>query len=82
MQSLRRGFSGVIRELVSDGHHVIAPANPLRGLANDAASVREVVNAMDGPALLVGHSYGAAVITQASADLENVVDMEDHRTDP
>jgi len=64
------GFGGVIREL-SD-HTVIAPPNPLRGLASDAAALAAVVGAIDGPVVLVGHSYGGAVITQASAGLANV----------
>ena len=69
------GFAGVIRELDSAGHSVIAPPNPLRSLASDAAAVSAVVNAIDGPVLLVGHSYGGAVITQASAGLENVTGL-------
>src|SRR5258708_21806610 len=66
------GFAGVIRELESAGHTVIAPPNPLRSLASDADAVNAVVKAIDGPVLLVGHSYGGAVITQASAGLDNV----------
>jgi pimeloyl-ACP methyl ester carboxylesterase len=66
------GFAGVIRELESAGHTVVAPPNPLRSLASDAATVAAVVGAIDGPVLLVGHSYGGAVITQASAGLDNV----------
>ena len=69
------GFAGVIRELDSAGHSVIAPPNPLRSLASDAAAVSAVVNAIDGPVVLVGHSYGGAVITQASAGLENVTGL-------
>ena len=69
------GFAGVIRELDSAGHSVIAPPNPLRSLASDAAAVSAVVKAIDGPVLLVGHSYGGAVITQASAGLENVTGL-------
>ena len=69
------GFAGVIRELDSVGHSVIAPPNPLRSLASDAAAVSAVVNAIDGPVVLVGHSYGGAVITQASAGLENVTGL-------
>jgi pimeloyl-ACP methyl ester carboxylesterase len=52
------GFAGVIRELQSGGHPVIAPPNPLRSLASDAAALSAVVKAIDGPVLLVGHSYG------------------------
>jgi pimeloyl-ACP methyl ester carboxylesterase len=69
------GFAGVIRELESAGHAVIAPPNPLRGLATDAATVSAVVKAIDGPVILVGHSYGGAVITQASAGLDNVTGL-------
>jgi pimeloyl-ACP methyl ester carboxylesterase len=69
------GFGGVIRELVSAGHEVVAPPNPLRGLAFDASTLGAVVHAIEGPVLLVGHSYGGAVITQAGADLDNVVGL-------
>jgi len=66
------GFAGVIRELESAGHTVVAPPNPLRSLASDAATVAAAAGAIDGPVVLVGHSYGGAVISQASAGLENV----------
>jgi pimeloyl-ACP methyl ester carboxylesterase len=69
------GFGGVIRELVSAGHNVVAPPNPLRGLAFDASSVAAAVKAIEGPVLLVGHSYGGAVITQGGAGLDNVVGL-------
>jgi pimeloyl-ACP methyl ester carboxylesterase len=69
------GFAGVIRELESAGHTVIAPPNPLRSLSSDAAALSAVVKAIDGPVLLVGHSYGGAVITQASAGLDNVTGL-------
>jgi pimeloyl-ACP methyl ester carboxylesterase len=69
------GFGPLIQELSAAGHPVLAPPNPLRGLANDAATVRAVVDAVNGPVLLVGHSYGGAVITQASAGAENVVGL-------
>ena len=59
----------------SAGLTVIAPPNPLRSLASDAAAVGAVVGAIDGPVVLVGHSYGGAVITQASAGLENVTGL-------
>ena len=67
------GFAGIIRELSGTGHEVLAPPNPLRGVSIDAAAVRAVVTGVEGPVVLVGHSYGGAAITQASADLENVV---------
>jgi pimeloyl-ACP methyl ester carboxylesterase len=68
-------FGGVIRELQTAGHAVVAPPNPLRSLAFDAAAVAAHVGAIDGPVVLVGHSYGGAVITQASADLANVIGL-------
>ncbi|GGV94301.1 alpha/beta hydrolase [Streptomyces gelaticus] len=65
---------GVISELRSCGIPVIAPPNPLRGLASDAAYVASVVSQIDGPVILVGHSYGGALITVAGA-AENVVGL-------
>jgi pimeloyl-ACP methyl ester carboxylesterase len=65
-------FGGLIRELQSAGHDVVATPNPLRGLAFDATALSTSVSAIDGPVVLVGHSYGGAVITQASAGLDNV----------
>ena len=69
------GFNGMIRELGSTGHTVVAPPNPLRSLAFDAATIADYVAAIEGPVLLVGHSYGGAVITQASAALGNVTGL-------
>ena len=69
------GFGGVIRELSTAGYRVLAPPNPLRGLINDAAAVAAFVGAIEGPVLLVGHSYGGAVIGQAAAGLDNVVGL-------
>ena len=69
------GFAGVIRELESASHTVLAPPNPLRGVAFDASVVSDVVKAIGGPVVLVGHSYGGAVIGQASAGLENVTGL-------
>jgi pimeloyl-ACP methyl ester carboxylesterase len=69
------GFRGVIRELQTAGHSVVAPPNPLRSLAFDAAAIAAHVGAIDGPVVLVGHSYGGAVITQASAGLDNVAGL-------
>jgi pimeloyl-ACP methyl ester carboxylesterase len=69
------GFGGIISELISDDIPVVAPPNPLRGLASDCGALAAVVGAIEGPVLLVGHSYGGAVITQASASLDNVVGL-------
>lgn len=46
---------------------VVAIANPLRSLSGDAAYVRDVLDSIDGPIVLAGHSYGGSVITQAAA---------------
>jgi pimeloyl-ACP methyl ester carboxylesterase len=53
----------VIRHLEDAGYNVIAAANPLRGLAADAQSVTDLVSSIDGPVVLVGHSYGGMVIS-------------------
>src|SRR5262249_18728597 len=60
-------WSGVIADLQKDGYNVVAAANPLRGIGNDAAYVASVVKSVHGPVVLVGHSYGGAVISQAGA---------------
>ncbi|QIG42052.1 alpha/beta hydrolase [Nocardioides anomalus] len=59
-------WSGVVRGLQADGYRVLAPADPLRSLASDAADLSRLVDAIGGPVVLVGHSYGAAVITNAA----------------
>jgi pimeloyl-ACP methyl ester carboxylesterase len=66
-------WNGVIDPLAAAGHRVIAAANPLRGLADDAQAVSDLVRSLDGPVLLVGHSYGGAVIT--NVDAENVIGL-------
>ncbi|MER5499900.1 alpha/beta fold hydrolase [Streptomyces sp. NPDC002466] len=68
------GWSGVIAELQSHGVPVVAPPNPLRGLASDAAYIASVAARIDGPVVLVGHSYGGAVISVAGV-AENVVGL-------
>ncbi|MFD4658121.1 alpha/beta fold hydrolase [Kitasatospora sp. NPDC058444] len=64
---------GVVAELHRRGLTVLAVANPLRGLAHDAAYLVSVVAGIEGPVVLVGHSYGGAVITEAGAAASNVV---------
>lgn len=59
-------WSGTIRRLQRAGYPVLAPANPLRGLAADTAYLRSVLAAVEGPVVLVGHSYGGAVISGAA----------------
>lgn len=66
------GWSAVIERLQGRGYEVIAPANPLRDLSDDAAYVASVVATVPGPVVLVGHSYGGAVITNAARNLPNV----------
>jgi pimeloyl-ACP methyl ester carboxylesterase len=65
----------VIGRLQAAGHHVIAAANPLRGLNSDAAAVSDLVRTIDGPVVLVGHSYGGAVISNVDADAGDIVDL-------
>ncbi|MFI8360478.1 alpha/beta fold hydrolase [Streptomyces sp. NPDC085612] len=65
-------WSPVTERLQSRGHQVVAAANPLRGLAHDADQVAARLAAVPGPVVLVGHSYGGAVITQAAATAPNV----------
>jgi pimeloyl-ACP methyl ester carboxylesterase len=65
----------VIRELQASDLPMLAPANPLRGLASDAEYIASFVNQIDGPVLLVGHSYGGAVISVAGAATSNAVGL-------
>lgn len=60
-------WNGVVDRLRSYGHTVVAAANPLRGLADDADYVRQLVASIEGPVVLVGHSYGGSVISDAAA---------------
>jgi pimeloyl-ACP methyl ester carboxylesterase len=68
-------WDGVVEPLEAEGHHVIAAANPLRGLASDAEAVSDVVRSIEGPVVLVGHSYGGAVITNVAADAGEIVGL-------
>jgi len=68
-------WNGVIARLRERGVRTVAAANPLRSLSGDAAYVRDVIAAVGGPVILVGHSYGGMVITQASADNDAVVGL-------
>jgi len=61
------GFAAVIDRLRDDGYPVRAAPNRLLGLQSDAASVRGFLDSIEGPKILVGHSYGGAVITQAAS---------------
>ncbi|WBB55607.1 alpha/beta hydrolase [Verrucosispora sp. WMMD573] len=64
-------WNGVIERLGA-AYDVVAVANPLRSVAGDAAYVRDVMRGIGGPVILVGHSYGGMVITQAAADETSV----------
>ncbi|MFC8448599.1 alpha/beta fold hydrolase [Kitasatospora sp. NPDC057223] len=66
-------WDGVVQRLERAGYPVVAAANPLRGPADDAAYLRSVLDRIEGPVVLVGHSYGGTVISQAAAGLENKV---------
>jgi pimeloyl-ACP methyl ester carboxylesterase len=66
------GFDAVVRRLLSAGYPVVAAPNPLRGIASDAAHVRALIDSIAGPVVLVGHSYGGAVISTAAAGSEHV----------
>jgi pimeloyl-ACP methyl ester carboxylesterase len=58
-------WSKVIPILIAKGLHAVAVQNPLSSVADDVASTNRLVDIQDGPVLLVGHSYGGAVITEA-----------------
>jgi pimeloyl-ACP methyl ester carboxylesterase len=66
------GLDTVIRRLQRDGYRVIAPANPLRSLSGDSAYLKALLKTVSGPVVLVGHSYGGAVITNAATGNANV----------
>ncbi|MFE2737948.1 alpha/beta fold hydrolase [Streptomyces sp. NPDC059349] len=61
-------WNGVVERLEHRGYTVIAPANPLRGLYSDSAYIASVLDSIKGPIVLVGHSYGGALISTAAAD--------------
>ncbi len=65
-------WNDVVNKLQKRGYPVMAPANPLRGLPSDSAYLASVLHSINGPVILVGHSYGGAVITNAAADSANV----------
>ncbi|HTY72389.1 MAG TPA: alpha/beta hydrolase [Actinomycetes bacterium] len=67
------GWNAEVAELQHKGYPVIAPADPLRGLTADADYIRSILKTIDGPVVLVGHSYGGAVITNAARGATNVV---------
>ena len=62
------GWRAVYDLLKQDGYHVAVVQNPTLSLEGDAAATRLIIDAQDGPVVLVGHSYGGAVITEAGTD--------------
>ena len=68
-------WSGVISRLSDNGVAVIATPNPLRSVTTDAENVRRATEGIGGPVLLVGHSYGGAVITEAAVDNDAVIGL-------
>jgi pimeloyl-ACP methyl ester carboxylesterase len=68
-------WNGVIDRLQGEGLNTLAPANPLRGVVADSAYVTSVVKTIEGPVLLVGHSYGGLIITNVGAQVDNAVGL-------
>jgi pimeloyl-ACP methyl ester carboxylesterase len=68
-------WDGVIDPLLEAGYPVIAAPNPLREPATDAASVGDLVRTIEGPVLLVAHSYGGAVISSVPADVGEITGL-------
>ena len=62
------GWQGVYSLLKQDGYHVSVVQNPTLSLEGDVVATREIIDEQDGPVVLVGHSYGGAVITEAGTD--------------
>jgi pimeloyl-ACP methyl ester carboxylesterase len=62
------GWEGVYRSLKKDGYRVSIVQNPTTSLADDVAATKRVIAEQKGPVILVGHSYGGAVITEAGND--------------
>jgi pimeloyl-ACP methyl ester carboxylesterase len=68
-------WSGVVEQLLARGIDVVAAANPLRSVAGDAAYVRDVIDGIGAPVVLVAHSYGGVVMTDAAADNDAVTGL-------
>ncbi|MDB5605847.1 MAG: alpha/beta hydrolase [Bradyrhizobium sp.] len=65
-------WDGVISKLQTDGYTVIAAADPLRSLKSDSDYVSGIVKNVKGPVVLVGHSYGGSIITNAATSADNI----------
>jgi pimeloyl-ACP methyl ester carboxylesterase len=68
-------WNGVVARLQQKGYHVSSVQNPLTSLADDVAATRRVLVRQDGPTMLVGHSWGGVVITEAGANAPNVAGL-------
>jgi pimeloyl-ACP methyl ester carboxylesterase len=68
-------WNDVIKRLQQQGYDVVAPPNPLRGVRSDSAYIASFIDQLDGPVLLVAHSYGGAVASNAAAKASNVVGL-------
>ena len=62
----------IVPLLLQEGHHVTAVQNPMTSVADDVATTKRVIDAQIGPTVVVGHSYGGCVITQAADGAKNV----------
>lgn len=62
------GWRAVYNELTPKGYRVTVVQNPLTSLADDVAATKRVIDRQDGPVILVGHSYGGTIITEAGVD--------------
>ncbi len=67
------GWLKVIPILRAEGHSVVAVQNQMTSLGGDAANTRAAIDAMPGPTVVAGHSYGGAVVTAAARDASNVM---------
>ena len=65
-------WDAVVRRLQGMGYTIYVPPNPLRGLSNDSGTIADFLSTIPGPIVLVGHSYGGAVITNAATGNTNV----------
>lgn len=68
-------WNAILGPLQRAGHTTIAVANPLRSVPTDAQYVTDVVRSVEGPVVLVGHSYGGAVISDVAADAGDIVGL-------
>jgi pimeloyl-ACP methyl ester carboxylesterase len=65
-------WNAVTKRLINRGYNVVAPPNPLHGPIEDAAAIKSFLETIQGPIVLVAHSYGGFVITNAAVGVPNV----------